>query len=861
MTPPEQIAHYRISAKLGEGGMGEVYRATDTKLGREVAIKVLPESFAQDAGRMARFEREAQVLASLNHPNIAQIYGVEDRALVMELVEGDAPKGPMPFDDAWHIALQITAGLEYAHERGIVHRDLKPANIKVTQDGVVKLLDFGLAKAFSNLPEASANPEVSPTLTIGPTEVGVVLGTAAYMAPEQAKGKSVDKRADIWAFGVVLYEILTGKRPFHGEDVTETLASVIKEEPDLKPVPADARRLLKSCLTKDPKKRLRDIGDAWRLLDDAASPAPESRALPVWAGWIVGIAALTGAAVLGLIHFREAPPEPPVYTYTIGPPENSAIRSFAISPDGKSVAIAAIRKGKRSLWVRRLDSLEMNELAGAEGAQDPFWSPDGHEIAFFRGIGNSLRKISASGGPTEALLQPSINGGTWNRNGVILVGGLDGMRRISSGGGASSVVISNKSPLTWPAFLPDGRRFLYRIGQPDSAAGVYLSSLDSKETKRVLPDAARAVFLSPPYGGRFGYLFFVRERVLLGQPVDSQTLQLAGEPLQIAKPIADPISGFSISEAGTLVYRAGANADAELRWFDRSGMKLGIAAEPGSIYDFGLSPDEKRLLVSRTNSSGGRDLWLQDLVHGTASRFTLDPSSNFRPVWSRDGQFVAFSSTRSGRTDLYLKSAAGTIPEKLIFATKESAKSGNDWTPDGRLLLFQDIILPATMGLDLFALPVGGGDRIPIVQGTANQTKAQLSPDGRWLAYVSDESGREEVYVQSFAIDGKPAAQRWHISASGGTDPRWRRDGRELFYLAADENLMAVPVNLSGSSFTFGAAQSLFDVGPISGPVAFGSFRYAASSDGKRFLILKDAGTPAPSLLTVVTNWRASVKK
>src|SRR5215469_10910215 len=406
----QAIAHYQITAKLGQGGMGEVYRAIDIKLGREVALKILPAAFASDSGRMARFEREAKLLASLNHPNIAQIYGVEERALVMELVDGESPKGPLPFEDAWKIASQIASALEYAHEKGIVHRDLKPANVKVTPDGVVKLLDFGLAKALTEQKEPSGNAEQSPTLTIGATEVGVILGTAAYMAPEQAKGKSVDKRADIWAFGVVVYELLTGERLFKGEEVGETLAQVLTKEPDLGRVPADVRRLLAECLQKDPKRRLRDIGDAKRLLMESGTEVPQqSKVRAMWIPWAVAAVLFALAAVaLAFIHFRQVPPLKTVQRYTIALPEHTtSLHSFAISPDGRHVAISAIVNGKRQLWLRPLDALEARPMPGTEDATYPFWSPDSRDIGFF--AHGKLQRIASVRGPVQVLCSAPIS--------------------------------------------------------------------------------------------------------------------------------------------------------------------------------------------------------------------------------------------------------------------------------------------------------------------------------------------------------------------------------------------------------------------------------------------------------------------
>jgi hypothetical protein len=479
----ETIAHYHITGKLGEGGMGELYRATDTKLHRDVAIKVLPQSFAQDTERMARFTREAQVLASLNHPNIAQIYGVEDRALVMELVEGDTLKGPLPMETALDYARQIADALEAAHEKGIIHRDLKPTNIKVTPQGVVKVLDFGLAKAAE---EPAGNAENSPTLTISPTRAGLILGTAAYMSPEQARGKPVDKRADIWAFGVVLYEMLTGQRLFKGETISDTLAAVLKEGPDLERVPAKVRRLLQICLEKDPKKRLQAIGD-WRLLlEEGPVAAPSRPRLAIGASIVAGVL-FVALAILSFVHFRPVSPQKTMLRYTIAAPENTTnLHSFAVSPDGRLLAIAAEVKGKRQLWLRALDSLQTQPMPGTDDAKFPFWSPDSRYIGFF--AQGKLKKIAANGGPAQSLCDAADGrGGSWNREDVILFSPNSGVaiQRISAAGGRPVDVIGPKGLPRFPVFLPDGRHFLYLVpAASERQNGIYLSSLDGKENRR-----------------------------------------------------------------------------------------------------------------------------------------------------------------------------------------------------------------------------------------------------------------------------------------------------------------------------------------------------------------------------------------
>ncbi|HYL34857.1 MAG TPA: protein kinase [Bryobacteraceae bacterium] len=857
------LGAYEILAPIGAGGMGEVYRARDTKLKRDVALKVLPEAFAKDPGRMERFQREAEVLASLNHPNIAHIYGVEERALVMELVEGSEPAGPLAFEDAWKIASQIADALEYAHERGVVHRDLKPANIKVTPDGVVKLLDFGLAKAFSEPGgAASADAVNSPTLTMGPSVAGVILGTAAYMSPEQARGKTVDRRADIWAFGVVLYELLTGKQLFQGEDLTETLASVVKDRPDLGAAPERARKLLEACLEKDPKKRLQSIGDARYLLGSGIADSPPAQArgtrkLP----WVLAAAGVTAAIAVSFIHFREAPPPKPVLRYTIAAPENATfLHSFAISPDGRLLALAVDVKGKRQLFLRAMDSLQAQPLPGTDDATYPFWSPDSRYIGFF--AQGKLKKIAASGGPAQSLCDALIGqGGSWNRDDVIvfsprLGGGV--IQRVSAAGGVPADVATPKGVAALPEFLPDGRHFLFRVGgASEEQNGVYLSSLDGKENRRVLADVSSVVVS----GGR---LLFVRENTLMAQSFDFSNGQARGDAFPAVEGVSVTTNlGYApitVSDTGVLLYQSGGvgGQNNQMAWYDRAGKLLQEVGDAGRVLDPAISPDEKSIVFRRQPASGA-DLWLRDLARGAESRFTTDPSINFAPFWSPRGDRIVFSSNRgSGVISLYQKAASGTGPDELLLAGS-NGKFPTQWSRDGRLVVFSEVN-PKTR-LDIWVLPMdGAAQRKPFafLHSEFNELYGQLSPDSRWMAYTSDESGQREVYVRPF-----PAGEgQWRISISGGEQPRWRGDGRELFFVGADGKIMSAALKLAAGarpSLEPSTPQPLFATHLAHGP-ADNVLEYDVTTDGKRFL-LDTTGSGSAPILNVVVNWDAGLKK
>jgi len=873
LTAGDKLGPYEILALLGLGGMGEVYRARDTNLKRDVALKVLPNAFAGDAERMARFQREAEVLASLNHPNIATIHGVEDRALVMELVEGNAPKGPLPFDEAWKIASQIATALEYAHERGIMHRDLKPANIMITPDGVVKLLDFGLAKAFSNQRETSASAENSPTLTLGATEVGVILGTAAYMAPEQARGKAVDKRADIWSFGVVLYEMLTGERPFHGEDAGDILASVIKEQPNFDKVPAKARSLIENCLEKDPKRRLRDIGDAWRLLsrdgeraESVAIPA-HSRARFRWISWGVVALLLFALTALGFVHFRETPPREQSLRYQIPSPGTAVPQFPALSPDGHNLAFVANNGGPNQVWVRAMDTLDARALAGTDGATYPFWSPDGAYVGFF--TDGKLKKIAIAGGPPQTLCEAtSGRGGTWNRDGVILFspGPASVISRVPAAGGTPVPVTKflgnggSTEGNRFPAFLPDGVHFLYNAGSDKTdAAGVFWGSLNGDGAVRIVPDVSNALYAPPASPGSTGHLLFRREETLMALPFDPEGLKTAGDAFPVAEQV--PTSGnngfgaFSVSENGILVYRSGgaATSGRELVWMDRTGKRLGTLGKPGDFMGIAVSPDEKTVAL-RIGTGSQSDVWLEDMGRGVLSRFTFRSGISRNPVWSPDGSRLVFGFQSLGTysSEIYQRPAGGNGQEELLLHAGINGYP-NDWSPDGKWIVYSQT--GQKTALDLWLLPLNGDRKpVPYLQTPFDETGARFSPDGRWMAYQSNESGRFQVYVQTVP----PSGAKYQISSAGGSVPNWGRDGKELSYVSADQKLMAVPVKL-GATVEAGTPLPLFPI-----PETATSFYYAPMRDGQRFLVNVAAGgetgaTAQP--ITVVTNWQAVLKK
>jgi len=881
-----KLGPYEIIELIGAGGMGEVYRAADTRLQREVAIKISAEAFSE------RFEREARVVASLNHPNICTLFDVGPNYLVMELIDGPTlagriREGPIPLDEALSLARQIADALEAAHEKGVVHRDLKPGNVKITTGGVVKVLDFGLAKVAGNAAAPSGN---SPTLTMGATQAGMIMGTASYMSPEQAKGKPVDKRADIWAFGVVLHEMLTGRKLFERESLSETLAGVLKEPPDLTLVPAQVRPLLQRCLEKDPKKRLRDIGDAMAFLESTPEPIPSVASVPPppprrqWLWPSIAALFLFTTLALSFIHFREAPPPARLMHFTIPAPEKNSITQalFAVSPNGRYVVFEARgADGISRLWLRDLEETEAKPLPGTErsGTTVPFWSPDSRFVAFNTSdpAGRKLKKIDVTGGPPQIIcdLPPSGNselGGSWNREGTILFGSDRGVMRVSAAGGVASPATSLNP--SWkerlqlsPTFLPDGKHFLYvrNSNANPEKTGLYEGSLDSKpeqQSSRLLLAGFTSVYV-PSSDPAHGQVLFVCNGSLLAQAFDNSRSELSGSPIAVAENVGTSGGGawgrFSASLNGVLVYQTEDIPNVRLTWYDRNGRVLGTVGEPARYLRLVLSRDGTKAALNRIDPlSGDRDIWLVDLAQGTSTRFTFDPFSD-TPIFSPDGNRVAFRSSRNGALGLYEKAANGAGSEDMLVKPT-TAGTLSDWTADGRFLIYG-----GGAPFNTWVLPLNGDRRpFPFARTQFTEISAHLSPDGRFIGYASNESGRNEVYVKPFSPqpDAGSSAAKWLISRNGSAGMvHWRKDGKELYYLGLDGNVMAVDVSTT-PAFHAGVPKVLFAVPPAfmrlsSTPGNLGD----VAPDGQRFLFALPPEKNGRDELSVILNWTEKLRR
>ena len=891
-----RLGPYEIIAPLGAGGMGEVYRARDTRLGRDVAVKVLPSSYSDDKERLQRFEQEACAAGALNHPNILVIHHIDTYEgspyIVSELLEGETLRdrlhgGALPQRKAIDYSLQVAHGLAAAHQKGIAHRDLKPENIFITNDGRVKILDFGLAK-LTGSGDADQSQTDIPTRRVN-TDPGLVMGTIGYMSPEQLRGKPTDHRSDIFSFGAILYEMLSGKRAFRGESKAETMSAILREDPSElsethKTINPALERVVQHCLEKNPEERFHSASDlafAIQALSGSAAISGQMVAMAAqlerpklgkYFPWIVaGIFALTSIILLpfAIPSFKHAPARANVTRSAILPPENTsflALNLFAVSPDGLRLAfIARDAKGQAMLWMRPLDALTAQPLAGTDGistGSPPFWSPDSRLIAFF--AGGKLKTIDASGGPPQTVCDaPNGRGGTWNRDGVILFAPNPGgpIHRVSAAGGASTAVTKldesrRQSTHRWPYFLPDGHHFIYRVGGTGATAqnennGIYLGLLESQEQRLILRADTSAAYAS-------GHLLFAREGTLMAQPFDEKSFQLIGDAFPLAEHLQFDVvitrAIFSVSENGVLAFQSGAaRGDSRLIWFDRSGKQTGQLGEPGFYFQPQFSPDGQKLAVASFDiRAGSADIWLYELARNVPTRFTFDPASDVAPIWSPDGSTIILSSNRKGPYDIYQKAFTGAGSEEVLLESDET-KTANSWSADGRFIVYTSADAKANTKEDLWILPLFGDHKpFPFLRTQFNESFAQFSTDGHWIAYVSDESGSNQVYIAPFPGPGG----KWQASRAGGSEPRWRGDGKELFFLAPDNKLMAVDVNAKESILEIGNAQPLFEVHPNTAP----GTHYDVTHDGKRFLVAS-AGEGSSAPITLVVNWTAELKR
>ena len=869
LTIGTQLGSHEITELLGKGGMGEVYRARDLRLKREVAIKILPEEFSRDGDRVSRFQREAEVLASLNHPNIATIHSVEEasgkRFLVLELVEGETledrlRRGPIPIQEALTIANDICEALEAAHEKGVVHRDLKPANVKVTPDGRVKVLDFGLAKALDGGLQTSLSN--SPTIVTG-SMPGMILGTVAYMSPEQAKAKEADRTSDLWSFGCVLYEMLSGRPVFEGETVSEILGGVLKSEPEWNRLPRETpegvRRLLHRCLRKDVRLRLRDARDAHIEIEEALSerattdqPLPQATRRELYVRMALVVVTLI-AVVQSLRVWRSSPQPAPEMRLEITTPATTDPVSLAVSPDGEKIVFLAMSQDRPQLWLRFLNSASARPLAGTEYASFPFWSPDSASVAFF--ADGRLKRIDIDGGSVQVLANvPVPAGGTWNRDGVILfpISPDSPIFRVSALGGEPAPITTLQPQQTghrFPQFLPDSRHFLYYATGSPQTHGIYVGDLNSSESRRLTDSNSPAVYAST------GHLLFVRQGTLFAQSFDPTRLELTGTPHSVVEHIevgGMEMSALSASAAGPIVYRQGsAGGKRQLIWVDRSGKEIAKIGSPETATPAyaSVSPDHRRVAVQRS-TGGNTDIWFIELERGAAVRFTSEPGPDIAPIWSPKGDRIVFSALgKTGVFDLFQRPIIGSAGEELLSTAQ--SKQATDWSRDGRFLLYRSND-PQT-DWDIWAMPLDG-DRhpFPVVRTKFEERDGQFSPDGKWIAYQSNESGRFEIYVQPFPGPGA----KLRASINGGVQVRWRSDGKELFYITLEGRLVAVPFSVpsGGQAAETGAPTPLF-------PARVGAIQdvwlpeYIVSPDGGRFL-MDTALEEMPSPINVILNWK-----
>ncbi len=888
MTLPAgtRLGPYEILGPLGAGGMGEVYRARDTRLERTVAVKVLPADRCSSPEARLRFEREAKTISQLSHPHICALFDVGRQGdtdyLVMEHLEGEPlsdrlAKGPLPLEQTLRFGIEMADALHKAHRQGIVHRDLKPGNVMLTRTGT-KLLDFGLAKIG-----APAGPEGS--LTAAPTRAdltqeGTILGTVQYMAPEQLEGREADARTDLFALGAVLYEMATGRKAFSGTSHASLISAIMKEEPApmaaVRPLtPPALEHAVETCLAKDPEERWQSAGDLKRELQWIAGGGAQGGIAPdrparartrEHIAWGVAVAALLLAAGAFLGGGRPArQPAAPTHA-SILVPGKSALRDAVLAPDGtKAAVVARDASGRNLLWIRALASPEIRPLEGTENPSLPFWSPDSRFVGFF--ADGKLKKTAASGGPPETLCDaPLSRGGTWGRDGVIVFAPVsDGpLYRVSSSGGRP-VPLTRFDPSRgetshrWPFFLPDGRHFLYLVasfagGVDQEKMGIYAGAIDSKEEKFLLRARSNMAYAPP------GYILFLREKNLLAQAFDASTLRIDGDPVPVAEQIEyfpqTYHALFSASTDGTLLYQSqAASSLGQLEWFDRAGRRLGSLGAPADQSNPRISPDGRRVSVDMTDpGTGNMDIWAYESSGGLATRLTSHPAIDAGAIWSPDGSRIVFTSIRQGHPDLYQKSSSGGGSEGIVIQSV-GTKYACDWSPDGRLVLFRDY--GPESNFELWTVPMEGDPTpIPFIRTSFGVSDGQFSPDGRFVTYASNESGRWEIYVAPFPGPGG----NWKISREGGFEPRWRRDGSEIFYIAPDGKLMAVAVRQT-PRFDAGEPRPLFLMRRREPVSANDLYSYDVSPDAQRFLVNTDAGETTTPPLTLVLNWATDLKR
>ena len=870
------LGPYEILGIIGAGGMGEVYRAKDSRLDRLVAVKVLPTHLASDPDALGRFQREAKAIAALNHPNIVGIFDfgrMHDVAfVVMELLEGQSLReqlnaGPLPPRKATELAVQMARGLAAAHAKGVIHRDLKPDNLWVTQTGQLKILDFGLAKNLPDPVPGGAGLLATEAMSLGPrTEQGMIMGTMGYMSPEQVRGEAVDRRSDLFSFGAVLFEMLTARKAFSRATAADTLSAILKEDPpelaeSSLPLSPGLRRILDRCVEKVPDHRFQNAEDLAFALENLTvlsdSRAPSPALVPLrpkvklvrWAGALAGVFLL--ASALGWLAHGSGQPRPRVLRFEIQcPPDLTRVDRPRISPDGNYLAFRATDKeGKNRIWVRPLNAFEARPLPGTEGASRPFWSPDSRFLAFV--AGGSLKRIEVNGGPAQKVCDaPSAADGSWGTQGVILFDGNndDPIRSVPAEGGAPSVAVpldpKGKEFYGWPEFLPDGRHFLFLAqGEKPEDGVLRLGALGSKATQALGP-AQSLVAYAPP-----GYLLFVRDKTLLVQAFDPRALKFKGEAVAIAEHVAIDAGGlahFSVSGNGTLVYRTGEVGNRFL-WVDRAGQEEGSVGDLGAYSDPALSPGGDRLAYDLADSHTGKSsIWIRDLRREVSSRFSFAPDSAC-PLWSPDGHRLVFTQG----LDLYERDLEGQGQDHLLFASADK-KYACDWSRDGRYLAY--MVRGKDTGWDIWILPTFGDRKAyPFLQAAYTEALPTFSPDGKHLAYQSNESGRSEVYVQNFPGPGGKV----QISAAGGTEPHWRDDGKELYYRSLDEKIMAVSMQ-SGPTLVASAPRALFQAWF---DASDGRGKYLPNGNAPRFLTLAPLSRGSMAPMAVVANWQAELER